>query len=247
MIRASLATGALLSALAVSSTGCLDNDVQLGGTGGTGGAAAGDVWTGYIENYKFPSGSDHLTVRITGVVDGVATGTVRLGDAPDLPPPTDPDVAYPPDYSATHHGEIGPKDGAPYEGFDYTLQDGVYTATRLKGHMFGTEVWNAWCALQTPYELPSSPGMYKCTPNGPETWDFDNNVCTDNGIQFDCGKQQLCSGITCECDADHCHGSMTDQKLVFDLKIEGGQAHGSVEGLLGGTTTNVWLTRASGD
>ena len=245
MNRSSLVKAALLSTLALSEAGCLNNDVQLGGDGGSGGDGAVSEWTGYIENYKFPSGSDRFAVRITGVSGGVATGTVRLGDAADLPPPTDPDVAYPPRYDS-HLGELDPVNGPPYEGFDYTLKEGIFNATRLKGRMFGTELWSAWCALQTPYELPGGPGHYKCTPNGDETWDFANNVCIDAGIQFDCGKMQLCSGPMCECDAEHCEGTFTDQSLLFDLKIEGDQAHGSIEGLLGGTTTNVWLKRTSG-
>ncbi|HEY4392953.1 MAG TPA: hypothetical protein VGP64_02775, partial [Polyangia bacterium] len=54
-------------------------------------------WDGFAETYTFsPDGSDR--VRLT--LDASGQGTLEIGDAALLPPPTDPNVGYPPSVSS---------------------------------------------------------------------------------------------------------------------------------------------------
>jgi hypothetical protein len=42
------------------------------------------VYTGYIESFMFPDGSDTIVFTLTFNDDGTVTGTVRFGTAPLL-------------------------------------------------------------------------------------------------------------------------------------------------------------------
>src|SRR5262245_9474401 len=50
------------------------------------------TWDGYAEAFTFEDGSDR--VRLTIHANG--EGTIEVGDSAPLPPPTDPNVGYPP-------------------------------------------------------------------------------------------------------------------------------------------------------
>ena len=54
------------------------------------------TWTGYVEGYQFPSGSN--AIRLAFAIDsyGQVAGMVFFGDGPPPPPATDPNVGYPP-------------------------------------------------------------------------------------------------------------------------------------------------------
>src|SRR5580698_3006030 len=47
-------------------------------------------YSGYVESFMFPDGSDTLFFTLAFLDDGTVTGTVRFGNAPLLAPPTDP-------------------------------------------------------------------------------------------------------------------------------------------------------------
>lgn len=232
--------GAALAFLALAAaplSGCIKNDVQLG-SGGGGGAGASNDWEGYVENYKFDSGSNKVAIHLNAPQGSSVTGTVRLGDAPDLPPPVDPNTRYPANL---------PMQGAawsmqlPYEGFDFTLEQGTLTTDRLAGVMYANEMLNGWCAMQTSYKVQPQGNDYQCVPSG--TTYFSDAGCKDDGVPIDCGKLGLCQLGACICDANACHGAHAYGALSFDIHIEGDQAHGSVVGLSGQEPLNVWLTR----
>jgi hypothetical protein len=203
-------------------------------------AAATGRWTGYLENYKLPSGSDAVVIETTSGNGSELNGTVVFG-ARVLPPATDPDVGYPPGYGA---GLISPV-GFAGEGFAYHLQGGTLLDARLKFQLAGDELWGGWCGLQTPYEI--APGHYGCLPNtGTELL---NNQCflhfEDGGVSpIDCGKMTLCGALgstPCKCTMTSCAADMFST-LSFDLVVAGDVANGTVTGL--GDRIAVHLTRA---
>jgi hypothetical protein len=238
LVLAARAASVLLSIAALA--GCTGNNVQLGGSssGSSGGSSGGDPegttdWHGYVENYQFASGSDAIALHLDPAMGTSVTGQARFGDAPDLPPATDPDVGYPSDLPAY---------GTPVktqEGFDFTLENATLSTDRIQFSVLGDEVWNTWCSLQTPVlSQGADPPFYGCLPNS-----YTPDPCTAGGVSVDCGKLRLCTfENVCTCDASGCVGAGSG-KLDFDLSIEGDKAHGSVTGLQFGAVLNVWLTR----
>src|SRR4051812_42637128 len=103
---------------------CASNKpVDLGddktGTTAQGLAAYEGAWDGYVEAYKFPSGSDR--VRIT--LDAEGQGTIEVGDAPAIPPFTDPNVGYPttdPRFPDVVDSDLYTR---PHEGYGYPVGD----------------------------------------------------------------------------------------------------------------------------
>jgi hypothetical protein len=103
-------------------------------------------WDGYAEAYTFmPDSSDR--VRLTIGADG--QGTVEVGDAALLPPPTDPNVGYPSrgqpqsDGSGLNSGLAG---GVLYPIYAARVQE-----SRIQAGLKPNDYYGAWCALQTPY------------------------------------------------------------------------------------------------
>ncbi len=108
-------------------------------------------WDGYAEAYTFqPSGSD----RIHMTLDAQGNGSIRVGTDPLLPPPTDPNVGFPP-------GREYPKDIVAdtglREGFLYPLHAAQVDAARIRIGLKPFDYYAPWCALQTP--TTSSPGI----------------------------------------------------------------------------------------
>jgi hypothetical protein len=187
------------------------------------------LWVGEAEDpfslaidadaYHFPSGSTRILLDLNAAAPGQRT--ITFGQGPELPPPTDPDVMYPP--GAESYVRVG-YTLEPWEGHAYSLYDG---GTRLDDlyalapDSFGTleeaalsqrldeegrvidgrlrlpyltyDLFRPWCELQ-----PLDSG---CNPNN-----LDNSVggfsedeaghCTDlAGDPVDCGKALLCQNI----------------------------------------------------
>lgn len=159
-------------------------------------------WDGYVEAYRFPSGSDR--VRIT--LDGNGHGYLEFGDQPLLAPPTDPDVGYANAYTG----------GAPVgfvasveEGFRYSALGARVENERIRLSAQNSELFKAWCGIQTAFQLTSDADVYACLPGhgfsftGQGQCTFD----TDSGsTPMDCGKLALCSipGEPCACTAQGC-------------------------------------------
>jgi hypothetical protein len=238
---------ALLAGFVACTGGSLDlghSDASTPPPSDAGGGVGTTRWTGYLENYKLPSGSDAIVLEITSGNAAVLTGTVVLGSRV-LAPATDPNVGYPPGYTGIVQSFAG-------EGFTYHLRNGVRTDARLVFGLDEIELWGGWCALQTPYEV--GPDHYECLPNTGTEGLYDKCFLhfDDGGVsQIDCGKMTLCTLTRpCHCTANGCtsgtnSGSVGLATLSFDLAIAGDAANGTVVGLGGGSgPVNVHLTRA---
>jgi hypothetical protein len=238
-----------------------------GGSGGSGPGPAPDdtdacrngaqlpivgVWEGYIENLKFASGSDAIRVAVTSATSAQACGKVTLGKGTPPAPATDPDIAYPPGYKP-----IGADPDDAFfsidrtEGSPLSMVAGTAEATRFKFGADWYELWQSWCALQTP--IPAMGGAsFGCL--GAEGGAISDQGCFarvgDQMVPLDCGKYLLCSTSNkCTCTMTSCRVERI-ARWAFDLRITGDQAAGSVKTDLGravgdiyGDTYNVYLTR----
>lgn len=230
--RRSLALAALFALAACG--GNTGNDSAGGGAGGVGatggsggsGAAAELVgkWTGYVESYTFADSTDTVTVTIA---NSQLEGSVAFGEAPAPPPPTDPNVGYPPGSDAG----VGPQQG-PFVGFAYTIFTPSFDGERLQFDVSPNELWRLWCEMQTPIADEANPGAYGCLPN----WGFESgpggcfqtNPQTQQKVQVDCGKLVLCSmGSPCKCTAEGCSAALAGA-IHFDLSVAVPKADGSV-------------------
>jgi hypothetical protein len=223
---------------ALAATGCSSGPVSLGDGPPDGGQPATVAWTGYIENFHFDSGSDAIAIQITSMSPPL-TGTVLLGAGPELPPPSDPDVGYPPGFGQTEQSSAN----LPYEGFHFTITQGEVSADRIRFHIGQGEIWKDWCALQPPVLIDGSdPPRYDCLQNTSAS--MTGNTCMAGEEPIDCGKLVICRiNHACVCTADSCT-ARKGRDVSFDLALVTGGAHGSVEGLPSGDLHNVWLTEA---
>jgi hypothetical protein len=166
-------------------------------------------WEGYGEAFQFDSGSDSIRI----VLDENGEGTLNVGDAPALPPPTDPDVGYPPGgVGAPEIGYPAPPGGL-FSGFSYTVRGAVVEDRRIRLGVNPQETFKEWCEMQTPilddYNSTPEEQIYACVPN----WGFSSgsegcsqpNPDTGEDVPVDCGKLALCdlAGV-CYCTAEGC-------------------------------------------
>ena len=194
-------------------------------------------WTGYIENYQFPSGSD--VIKFTSTVDsaGQVKVTVFLGNGTPPPPATDPKVGYPPALrTLAMNGMMPPDNDYWAEGFAYSVASGTFSGQRLRFTIKNSQLWSGWCALQKPVD---NSGM--CLP---ESWPARGcdeshqcsmmNYATGQVIQVDlaafnlCLSYRVCACSTTACDSDPSSGIAAS----FDLAVIGPAADGSVVGLI---------------
>jgi hypothetical protein len=198
---------------------------------------ASQSWTGYVENYQFPSGSDLINITFASDAAGNMVGTITLGTGTPPPPATDPNVGYPATVEAmlANGGGTGLV-GYVAEGFAYPLVNGTLTTNRMRFDVNRYDLWQSWCALETP----AVDGSGRCTPNweSESTGSTEDVVCNfinpANGqlVPIDCGKQIICGIGTCACGTNSCAPGQNDEPLSFDLSITNERADGSVLGLL---------------
>ena len=188
------------------------------------------TWDGYAEAYSFmPDGSDR--VRLTIAANG--QGTLEVGNAALLPPPTDPNVGYPPGAAANGPGPLDPTStGVLTEGFLYPIYAAQVQADRIQLGANPGDLYAAWCSLQTTtyptYETSFAhpdagytstvPGIvdggvvsvfYTCLPNGGSMFSPTGGCAvgsSDGGwTPVDCGKLSLCTlNMACQCTATGC-------------------------------------------
>jgi hypothetical protein len=233
--------------LDVGSTGGGPAPGDLAQDGGTD-APAGPLWNGYLENAQLSDGSNRLTMTLSLADDGIATGTLLLGDGSLLRPATDPNLGYPP-------GVQFPVPAGPlgfFEGFAYTILDGRLSGSTLTFRVAEFDLWTRWCLLQTTtysgWSSDDGGPTYSCAPNW--GWSRDGTtgcVLTDpatmSQLPMDCGKIELCQNSPCNCSATGCRVNPSNQPdLAFDLAILGANADGTISGLLG--EHNVHFVRA---
>jgi hypothetical protein len=207
-------------------------------------------WTGYIESFTFPSGSDALDLTLQSETDGTFSGQLVMGAGTMPPPPTDPNVGWPPPpYSYAHQGPL-------LEGAVYHVVNLRWTALRLRFDVLVLQPWGPWCELQSSYVdgfevLPSgNQPLYGCAPpaDAYESQGSGHCVRVHDGERtpVDCDWLSLCSSAVCECDAQGC-GETTLlnplNSMSFDVALRGNLGDGTVGGLI--TDHNVRLIRAS--
>lgn len=213
-----------VAAVLSSTSACTPGSTSLGGDDLSG------TWTGHIELLQFASGSDKVTFDISAVHGSSVTGTVLFGDGTLLPPPTSATAVYPPSGV-----ELFDNPGTnEVEGFDYTMLDTDFANDRLQITLQLLQLWDGWCALQTPVANPEPHPASRAYWCGPAV--ADPTLGTD--------EQQDCE-IICQCTATSCTAGPTSTAAIsFDLMLEGGALQGSVGGLVGGNQTrNVTLTQ----
>lgn len=194
--------------------GCGSRTLNVGSTSD---GAAGGVWNGTLENAQLSNGSNRMTMTLSVGTDGVATGTMLLGDGALLSPPSDPNVGYPP-------GAPGASDTIQlgfFEGFRYTMLDGHLNRSKLTFGLADAELWAQWCTLQKLV------GAF-ADQDGAVTYH-----CTGDGGAPDFTHVYLCQSYACDCSATACRGAQVAPNLTFDLTISGATADGTISGELG--------------
>lgn len=218
------------------------------------------TYTGYVESYQFPDGSDVVVMKLGFASTGAITGTVFFGSSPALPPATDPNVGYPPGLGSSPTG----LQQIPVEGFDFTVLGGTYSAPRVQLSIEQQEIWKHWCEIQTTiYPVDNgnatpdggcgAPLGYGCLPNAATMGG--GSSCAISWCQqpawtpVDCGKLQLCMGLrsVCTCTATSCTiPTPSKGDIAFDMQLASGALDGSVTGLTangGSQVYNVHLKR----
>jgi hypothetical protein len=206
------------------------------------------TWTGYVENFMFPSGSDALVLTFAADSQGNAVGTIVLGHGTPPAPATDPNVGYPPGLGMNQFlGVPGPGDFY-LEGYSYPFDQGVLTTQRLHFTANLNELWVGWCSLQTDVDgsgscLPNSGGM--AAGNGASCAYGDPNHPGEY-IPVDCGKFELCGPLgPCACTPSGCTVSPNEtsgEVLSLDIAITGATANGTVDAPFG--TRDVQFTKS---
>jgi hypothetical protein len=215
---------------------------------------ASQSWTGYVENYQFPSGSDLISITFASDAAGNMVGTVTMGTGTPPPLATDPNVGYPPIVTTLSQNALASFGPAQYvaEGFGYPMDDGILLADRMRIDVNLYDLWQSWCALETPpvdgsgFCVPDWSGIDSQSTSGQAICSL-INPANNQPVQVDCGKELLCQAAICACNANSCtarQGSNSG-KLSFDLSITNERADGSVIGELG--THNVHLTQVVQD
>ncbi len=207
------------------------------------------LWVGDLESGTLPSGGAQVALDIEAAEIGEpVVATVVFGDGPPPAEPTDPDVGWP--------AGVDPQlEAVPVaDGFAYRSLDGTRTGDRLQIEVAVTELWESWCALQTPYPVGDGSPEAQCLPNRP--WDASPFGCVIQGdadnpeMPVDCLKLTLCRRTrVCSCTTtDGCVSSITGLTLEIDVTIDGDEAIGTIRWVsedpeLSARTARVRLTR----
>jgi hypothetical protein len=252
---------AALLAIGLTSVGCIDvhsihmpsgTDASPGGgsdasanDGGTDASAAetrqSHSWTGYVEQFAFPSGSAAMKLTVSIDAQGVATGAIVFGQGTPPAPVVDPTVGYPPDFAAQvlKHGGASPTPSWFYmaEGYAYPI-DGTLDAEHLQFKASLSQLWSDWCVLQLPPGLDFGPCF--TLPSGRQygaTYSADLQKCSVTNyvevLPVDCGRLILCTGgaSVCSCTTSGC--SPGKAAAIFDLFVTDGTMSGSVQSWFG--------------
>src|SRR6185295_13585444 len=173
------------------------------------------TWDGYVEAFKFKSGSDRLRIEL----DEEGHGVVALGGAEPLAPASDPESLYAPIPLVSFSGDPdGPFQLVPdvlAEGFAYTVQHAEVQEKRIQFGIDSRELYKSWCELQTPVHntAPVAP-EYGCLPYydtstglgiGADAQCYINDYVTGELVEVNCAKMPYCGPTpVCSCTASGC-------------------------------------------
>ncbi len=196
-------------------------------------------WSGQLAGApSAPTPGEGVTLRLNREP---LSGTIRFGDAVEIPAPVDPDEGYLVDSIALDEQGAGLDRIPLIEGFEYTLRAGQLRDGEVTLTFAPSEPWEAWCAMQTPYDvLPElADDVWACSRGGLSSGEsYGDGVCEGhyNGKswQEDCGKAELCRPATvCACDAETCWASTEGYGEPLQLQLQDDRLAGSAR--CGGT------------
>ena len=250
------AAGSSGAAAGSSGSAGATNAAGAPGSAGAAGPTIGPLgptqsWTGYIENATFPSGIENATfpsgsdaLKLTFATDanGNAVGTIVFGQGTPPPPATDPNAYYPPLAQPLSFANLPSTYRGVTEGFAYPINQSTMTPQRLRVHADLTQLWQSWCALQTPPSDGSgSDGSGRCLPNWAGQWEpgpENTTVCqlqnptTKQWVTVSCGKFVLCALMEpapCTCGAATCAAAVGVAGVVsLDIALDGDTGEGSI-------------------
>lgn len=209
------------------------------------------VWTGYVEDFKFKSGSDRITVRFTSP----SSGTVVFGELPSGPPSADPGAPYPAecnfDFRPGPNGALSEPDNPTrcVERFELPMREVVQEPDRLRFTVDTSEKWATWCKGQSLIIVTGWFGgggaTYGCAgvapversecqahlaladggPGLPLDEDAGKPIFPMPDTFVDCRLQATC-GRVCKCTATACETSPSNL-VRFDLHVDGKDARGT--------------------
>jgi hypothetical protein len=195
-------------------------------------------WTGYVENFAFPSGADALDLTLNVETDGSLSGRMIFGAGTVPAPPTDGTVAWPPNLNLNF---------ILMEGVAYHVTNVKWTARRLQFQVAEREPWGPWCQLQEPHMW--APGWWECGPNAGFGPGGQGGCALDypsGPVSVDCDWLHLCVQLypeeTCACSESGCDAS-PQTSVALDIALRGNDGDGSIGGVT--NAQNVRLIRAS--
>jgi hypothetical protein len=206
-------------------------------------AAGGDlpmagVWEGAATAdppFNVPPHLERFRVTIGGTTETGACGSVVYGEGVPPPPASDADSRYPSAETGFLENETGfggtTGSWGPMPGVSYTMLDTATDEMRVRFTVSLSELWNGWCALQTP--VSTSIG-YRCLPSvgGGTNPDGGCYLSLPGGQNepVDCLKWALCSRAgACSCNAQECVASQRESYTYVeaDLHFAGNDAWGT--------------------
>jgi hypothetical protein len=198
-------------------------------------------WAGYIENFRPDVPEDRIAITMVSDANGNLSGELVFGVVEPPPVASDPDLPWPPQYTALQTTFV--------QGFRYAARDINWQARRLKLRIKTYAPWEGWCALQTqtyPNPILDSGSPYTCAPptdsqEGDRCWHTPDPSDPATQVEFSCQKASLCYEM-CVCDADSC-AAVDDQFFALDLAFQGAEAEGSISVH---ANYNLRLTRVPG-
>ncbi len=205
-----------------------------GGTAGSGGTSSMPIttcndsfpflgtWEGNILDFYFEP-QEALKLVLSADASGMITGKLTWGDGAPPPAPQGADIPYPPGYWEQQTDMMMPAAPEPWPGFAYTIVRGAACDTTFRFAVSTSELWQDWCALQTP--IDSGSYGWGCTLLG-GGGSSDGTSCTiygQNGESqtYPLWKCEACgsfgfNGGVCTCDQNGCFANMTATE-TFDL------------------------------
>jgi len=236
-------TGAGGSTGIAGTTGAASVDGGTGTSAEAGPLGPSESWTGYVEQYSFPSGSDVIKLTFSTDDHGAVVGAIVLGQGTPPAPATNPDVGYPPDF--LHAAQTMSIDGIYIsEGYAYPFDRGTFDGQRLQFKADLAQLWSGWCALQVSPAAGYGPCFMILSGQGGSIVSADLSMCTVTNpfgpgpmLQPDCGEWLLCQGddrsrSVCSCTASGCAAN-SSMNAVFDLFMTSKTMSGSVQAPFG--------------
>jgi hypothetical protein len=220
------------------------------------------VWEGYVEAYEFGSGSD----RIRLVLDEQGNGSFTFGDGEPLPPPSDPDDAFP--FARFIDAEIGGVNlPTPVEGPPYAVASAVVEDERLRASSSTNHIYDSACAIQTPVPVnherdaefeavleggwgayyPQGNAPYACVTELGYHFNPDGECFMGTSLTpITCSRAELCN-LHCDCSESACVSRPSERALRLDAALNdaGDRLEGTLLGLDGEDRVTVRLTRAA--